>query len=177
MKKDQKIEITAEIKDLINGSDALYFTDFTGLTVSDVNEFRDELYKSNIQYKVVKNTLITRALKESGKYSGQNDKLFESLKGPTGIIFAKDDPVTPAKIIKKFFDKSEKPKLKMAVIESEVFASKSLDALASMQTKEEVMSSIIGSIQSPISGIVGAINAVMRDISYVIEEVAKKNAT
>ncbi len=176
MNKAQKAESVEEIKGLINGSESIYLADFTGLTVEEVNELRKEFYKSEIKYKVVKNTLTVRALKETDKYSTHFDRLHETLNGPTGIVFASKDPVAPAKIIKKFVEKSEKPKLKLAIVENEVYDSKQLNALASLPTKEEVIASILGSLNAPASGIVGSINAVMRDLFSVIEEVAKKKA-
>jgi large subunit ribosomal protein L10 len=176
MNKEKKAELTGEIKELLDGSNAIYFTDFTGLTVAQVNNLRDEFHKANLVYKVVKNTLTTRALSETDKYSDHRDKLNEYLKGPTGIIFVKEDPVTPAKIIKKNFDKVEKPKLKVAIVENELYDSKALNTLASLLTKEELISGILGSLDAPASGIVGSINAVMRDLYSVIEEVARKKA-
>ncbi len=176
MNKEQKVNAVQEIKDLINSSDAIYLTDFSGLTVEDVNEIRKEFYKSGVKYKVVKNTLTVRALKETDKYSSHIEKLTESLNGPTGIVFSLNNPVSPAKIIKKYFDKIEKPKLKVAILENELYDSKSLNTLASLQTKEEVVSSILSSLDAPASGIVGSINAAMRDLFSVIEEVGKKKA-
>jgi large subunit ribosomal protein L10 len=176
MNKAQKAESVKEIKELINGSESIYLTDFTGLTVEEVNELRKEFFKSQIKYKVVKNTLTARALKETEKYSEYFDRLHETLNGPTGIIFTSKDPVAPAKIIKKFAEKTEKPKLKLAIVENEVYDSKQLNQLASLPTKEEVIASILGSLNAPASGIVGSINAVMRDLFSVIEEVARKKA-
>jgi large subunit ribosomal protein L10 len=176
MNKEQKEESLKDIKELIQSSEAIYFTDFAGLTVEEVNELRKEFYKSELKYKVVKNTLTARALKETDKYSDHTEKLSELLHGPTGIVFAYTNPVAPAKILKKFFDKIEKPKLKIAVVENEIYDSKKLNTLASLPTKEELIAGILGSLDSPASGIVGSINAVMRDLFSVIEEVAKKKA-
>ena len=111
-----------------------------------------------------------------GRFHSQSQKLGEFLKGPTGIIFAFEDPVSPAKIIKKFYDKGEKPKLKVALVENIAYERKQLNDLAALQSKPELISSIIGSLHAPISGIVGALNAVMRDLVSVIEEVSKKQA-
>ncbi|MEO6695765.1 MAG: 50S ribosomal protein L10 [Ignavibacteria bacterium] len=176
MNKEQKAEGVKEIKELIQTSEAMYLTDFSGLTVEEVNELRKEFYKSGLKYKVVKNTLTVRALRETEKYSKHVEQLAEILNGPTGIVFAYDNPVSPAKIIKKYFDKIERPKLKIAVVEDEVYESKMLNTLAALPTKEEVISSILGSLDSPASGIVGSINAAMRDLFSVIEEVARKRA-
>ena len=66
MNKEQKVTAVQEIKEMIESSEAMYFTDFSGLTVEEVNELRKEFYKAGVKYKVVKNTLTVRALKESG---------------------------------------------------------------------------------------------------------------
>ncbi|MEZ4823082.1 MAG: 50S ribosomal protein L10 [Ignavibacteria bacterium] len=176
MNKEQKAESVREIKELIESSEAMYFTDFAGLTVEEVNELRQDFYKSDLKYKVVKNTLTSRALKESEKYSSHLEKLDEILHGPTSIVFAYKNPVAPAKILKKFADKLDRPKLKLAIVENEVYDSKQLNTLASLPSKEEIISSILGSLDSPASGIVGSINATLRDLFSVIEEVGRKNA-
>ena len=120
--------------------------------------------------------MIVRALKETDKYSSHFEKLDEMLHGPTGIIFAKENPVAPAKILKKFFDKLERPKLKIAIVEDSAYDSKQLNTLAALPSKEELISSILSSLDSPASGIVGSVNALMRDLFSVIEEVGKKQA-
>ncbi|MCX7833238.1 MAG: 50S ribosomal protein L10 [Ignavibacteria bacterium] len=176
MEREKKVEIIEEIKKLMSESNALYFIDFTYLTVAETNELRNEFYNSDVKYKVVKNTLALRALKESDKYSPYVDKLSEFLVGPTGIVFAGKDPVIPAKILKKNFDKIGKPKFKVAILEGNIYSSDKLEELSSLLSRDEVISSICGSLGSPVAGIVGAINAVIRDLASVIEEVAKKKA-
>jgi len=176
MDKGKKQEIIDEIKELMNGSTALYLTDFKGMTVAQVDELRSDFFKSNVKYKVVKNTLALRALKDTEKYSQFADNLDEFLVGPTGIVFASEDPVAPAKILKKYFSKIEKPKFKVAVVDNQFYGSDKLNELASLLSKEELISGILSSLDSPVSGIVGTLNAVIRDLSSVIEEVAKKKA-
>jgi large subunit ribosomal protein L10 len=154
----------------------LYLTDFKGMTVAQVDDLRSEFYKADVKYKVVKNTLALRALKDTEKYSQFADKFDEFLIGPTGIVFASEDPVAPAKILKKYFSKIEKPKFKVAVVDNQFYGSDKLNELASLLSKEELIAGILSSLDSPVSGIVGTLNAVIRDLSSVIEEVAKKKA-
>jgi large subunit ribosomal protein L10 len=78
--------------------------------------------------------------------------------------------------LKKYFTKLEKPKFKVAVVDNQFYGNDKLNELASLLSKEEVISRIMSSLDSPISGIVGSINAVVRDLSSIIEEVAKKKA-
>lgn len=176
MNKKQKEQAVLEIKEKLEKASSLYFTDFSGLTVEQTNELRDEFFNAKVDYHVIKNTLIKKALEQSSnsKFSGEIEKLIENLKGPTGVVFAYDDPISPAKIIKKFYEKLEKPKLKIALVESVAYDKSKLNELASLPTKPEIISSIIGSLHAPISGIVNAINAVIRDLASVIEEAAKK---
>jgi large subunit ribosomal protein L10 len=178
MNKKQKEQEVLEIKEKLDKASSLYLTDFTGLTVEETNQFRDELYNAKVDYRVIKNTLIKKAIESAtdDKFAGQVNKIVEHLKGPTGIIFAYEDPVTPAKVIKKFYDKLNRPKLKVALVENTAYDRTKLSDIAALPTKPEIISSIIGSVHAPISGIVNAINAVIRDLASVIDEVGKKNA-
>ncbi len=151
---------------------AMYFADFTGLTVEEATELRREFRKAGIEYRVVKNTLAKKALEQVTGY----DRVYEKLVGPTGIAFSYDDAVIPAKIIKKFAEKSGKLKLKAAVLEKQVFDGSQLDQLSRLPSRAELMAGIVGSIHAPISGIVGALGAVMRDLVNVIDAIEKKKA-
>ncbi|HPS64551.1 MAG TPA: 50S ribosomal protein L10 [Ignavibacteria bacterium] len=176
MDKAKKSELTGEIKDMMNTTDALYFIDFSSMTVADVENLRGEFHKAGIKYKVVKNTLAKRALKESDKFSGFTESLSDFLKGPTGIVFPGEDVVSPARILKKASEKTERPKFKAAVLDGQIYGSDKLNELSSLLTKDEIISGICASLNSPVSGIVGTINALMRDLGSIIEEVAKKKA-
>lgn len=170
--KNGKSEIVAQVKEMLENSTAVYLADYSGITVDEVNNIRNDFRKEGVKYKVYKNTLVKRALDEVGKY----DKLADHLVGMTGYIFASDNPVVPAKIIKKYFDDKHKFSLKACYIEDQYFDGSRLNELASLPSKKEIIASILGSIESPISGIVGAINAVMRDLVSVVDQISKKEA-
>lgn len=172
MNKNDKSEIISEVRELIDGSSALYLTDYSGIPVSEITILRNELRKEGVTYKVIKNTLFERALKESGKY----EKLGEYLTGMTGYAFASSNPVAPAKIIKKYFDANKKFELKACYIESQFYDGSRLTELATLPSKEEIIASILGSLNSPASGIVGAINAVFRDLVSVVDQISKREA-
>lgn len=173
MNKNEKVDIVAEVKELIDNSNAVYLTDYSGITVSDITDIRTEFRKEGIKYKVFKNTLFKRALQESGKYA----KLSDHLVGMTGYAFANaDNPVAPAKVIKKYFDNIQKLSLKACYIDEQYYDGSSLNELASLPSKKEIIAGILGSLNSPASGIVGAINAVMRDLVSVIDEISKRKA-
>lgn len=170
MKRSEKEAIISEVREKVSRAAAMYFADFTGLTVAEETELRREFRKSGIEYRVVKNTLARKALEQVAG----NDRVYGKLEGPTGIAFAYEDAIAPAKIFKKFSEKTGKLRLKVAVVEKQVFDGTKLDELSKLPSRKELMAGILGSIQAPISGLVGAINAVLRDLVSVIGEIEKK---
>jgi large subunit ribosomal protein L10 len=172
MKRSEKEQIVSAMKERIERANSLFFADFTGVTVEQVNELRREFRKSDIGYEVVKNTLARKALEAAGGY----DAVLGKLEQPTAIAFAYGDPVAPARIIKKFREKHSKLTVKICVIEKQVFDGKDLDKLAKLPSRNELIAGILGSIQAPIAGLAGAVGAVMRDLVYVIDAIEKKKA-
>jgi large subunit ribosomal protein L10 len=150
----------------------MYFADFTGVNVEQVNELRREFRKSKIDYQVVKNTLARKALESVTGF----DKIYDKLAGHTAIAFGYDDPVAPAKIIKKFRDKHNKLALKACVIEKQVYDGSKLDEIARMLSRPEIIASVLGTLQAPMSGVVGTIHAVIQNLVGVIDAIEKKKA-
>jgi large subunit ribosomal protein L10 len=172
MKREEKEEIVAEVTEIARRSSGLFFTDFTGLTVEQVTELRREFRKSGIQYRVAKNTLIRKALESIGGY----DAVFDRLAGPTGVAFAFEDPMAPAKIIQKFSDKHNKLALKICVIEKQVYDGSRLADLAKMPSRKEIIASLLGTFQAPVVAIPSLINSLLGDVVSVIGEVERKKA-
>jgi large subunit ribosomal protein L10 len=172
MNRSEKEQIISEVKEQVTRAKSMFFADFSGITVEEVNELRREFRKSKIDYRVVKNTLARKALESVTGF----DKVYDSFVGPTAIAFGYDDPVLPARIIKKFRDKHQKLNVKVCVLEQQVFEGRRFDELAKLPSRADIVAGILGSIQSPASGIVGSIAAVMRDLVGVIAAIEKKKA-
>jgi large subunit ribosomal protein L10 len=172
MKREEKGEMIEQIKELVKNSSAMFLVDYRGVNVADINKLRSNFRKDGVTYKVFKNTLFKKALEQTGGYEKFNAQLI----GMIGIAFSGENFVAPAKIIKKYSDESKKFSFKGCYIDSTYYGAEQLDVIASMPTKEEIMAGIVGSIAAPASGIVGAINAVIRDLVSVIDEVGKKKA-
>ena len=174
MTREEKTQVVAELKEVISRASGMYFTDFEGMTVEQTTQLRRELRKAGLQFKVAKNTLIRRALDDSGQLT---DELRKALVRQTGVAFGFDDPVAPARILKDFVEKNQdKPSLKLAVLEGQVYPGKDLKKVAALPTKKDVMASIVGSLQAPMQGIVGALGALQRDIVYIMDAIEKKKA-
>jgi len=172
MKRSEKEEIISSVSDQLGRAQGMFFTDFTGLTVEEVTELRRDFYKSGIDYTVVKNTLVQKAMEAAGGY----DKVFDVLVGPTAVAFAYEDPVAPAKIIQKFSQKHKKLSLKACLVEKQYYEGSKLAEIASIPGRKDLMAGIVGSIQSPLAGVPTILNAVMRDLVSVVGEIEKKKA-
>jgi large subunit ribosomal protein L10 len=170
MKREEKEVVVSGIAEKVSRAKSLIFADFTGLTVEQANELRREFQKSKIDYCVVKNTLAKKALENTMGL----DKVTESLRGPTAIAFGYDDPVSPAKIIRKFIEKHGKPAVKVCVVENLVYDGSKLVELSKLPSRPELVASILGSLQAPIVGVIYAVRAVTRDLVSVIGAIEEK---
>lgn len=168
--RERKQQIVDELVELLKDATGVYLLDFNALSVANTNRLRKLVHEKNLVYRVAKNTLIERAVEQIGKFSIPPENLF----GQTGLIITNDDPIVGAKLIKEFIDKADKPKLKAAFVEGQFYPGSELKTIAALPGRSELIASILGSLNAPASGIVGAINAVMRDVASLIEEVAKK---
>jgi large subunit ribosomal protein L10 len=172
MKKQEKEQIIAEVVEVASRARGMYFTDFHGLTVEQATELRRELRKAGITYRVVKNTLARKALERVTGY----DRVFDRLAGPTGIAFAFEDPLTPAKIIHRFAEKHNKLSLKVCVVEKEVYDGAKLKELARLPSRTELLAGIVGSVQAPLAGVPTVISVLLREVVSVVDEIGKKKA-
>ena len=158
MTKAEKRTAVAELKSKFEEYDFFYITDSSTMTVAEVTNLRRKFFEKGVEMKVVKNTLAIKAL-ESISETGYQD-LYESLKGPTALLFT-DTANLPAKVIKEFRGKKgERPIVKAAYIDSSVYVGdEQMDALASLKSKEELVGEVIGLLQSPIKNLLGQLQS------------------
>jgi large subunit ribosomal protein L10 len=155
MKRAEKEQLVNELKDQISGAKALYYTDFTGLNVKRMTDLRRKLRKAGVQYVVIKNTLALRAVNESGLVGGAR------LKGPTGIIIAKD-PVDAAKILSDFAKANDqKPAVKGGMLDGASIDTEQVKRLAAMPSREQMLAELGAGLQAPLSAMLGAMNGLL----------------
>lgn len=159
MTKDQKNEVIEVLKEKFNQYNNFYVTNTESLTVAQVSKLRRICFNKNVEMKVAKNTLIRKALEsiDSARYSG----VYESLNGVTALLFS-ENAKEPAMIISTFRteNKSEKPLLKAAYIDSDVFVGNDqLEALKTLKSKNDLIGEIIGLLQSPAKNVISGLNA------------------
>ena len=154
MKRNDKEQLVAELTTKIKGAKALYYTDFTGLNVKRMTELRRRLRKANVEYVVIKNTLALRAVNESGLIATR-------LRGPTGLVVAKD-AVVAAKLLQDFAkENDQKPAVKGGMLEGRALDVKQVKQLASMPSREQMLADLGAGLQSPLAAFVGALNGML----------------
>lgn len=172
MTKEQKAKYIDELAAELSQSGIFYLTDTSELTVESINQLRRRCFQSNIRLKVVKNTLLQKAMEQvEGKdYS----ELSQVLAGPTSIMFAEVGNL-PARIIKDFRKKSEKPILKGAFIDEAIFiGDNQLDALVTLKSKEELLGEIVGLLQSPAKNVISALKGQGGKIAGILKTLEER---
>tara|TARA_B100000427_G_scaffold133646_1_gene111201 strand:+ start:918 stop:1436 length:519 start_codon:yes stop_codon:yes gene_type:complete len=142
----KNIDSVKELTDKLDRAKAVYFTDYLGLDVVSVTKLRKSFVEKDVEFTVAKNTLIKLAAKELG-ISGVD----EFLKGPTALAFSYDEPTDPAKVIKEFLKDFDKPSVKGMIFDGEIFASDQFDKVANLPSKEQLLSKLVGMLNSPMS--------------------------
>ena len=172
MTREEKAQMIDDLQEVLNNTETVYLTDIAGLNALETSNLRRACYKSNVQLRVVKNTLLKKAMERvEGK---EYDELFESLKGNTAIMVA-EKANAPAKVIETFRKKSKKPILKAAWVESAVFVGDDkVETLANLKSKEELVGDIIGLLQSPIKTVVSQLQSSGQTIAGLVKTLSER---
>ena len=160
MTREEKNQVIDELLETLKVQNAVYLTDTTGLTVEAANNLRRVCFSKNVQLKVVKNTLLKKAMEKSGK---DFSPLFDVLHGTTAIMLS-ETANAPAKIIQDYLKankKAEKPSVKGAFIADECYVGGSnlLNDLANIKSREELIGEIVGLLQSPAKNVISALQS------------------
>ena len=171
MTKAEKSVVIERITSELNESKNIYLTDASGLNSVQTSKLRRACFKSNIKLSVVKNTLLEKAMTSSEKEFGELDQV---LKGNTALMFSEIGNA-PAKVIKDFRRKVEKPLLKGASIEDAIYiGDEQLSYLADLKSKEELIGDVITILQSPAKNVISALKASGSTISRVLKALSEK---
>ena len=163
MKREDKTKIIESLVERINANNKIYLADCSSLTVEKINQFRRSCFQKNISMTVVKNSLLKKALEQAA--DSRLVDLIPALKGATAIMFTEVGNA-PAKLIQEFRKKNDKPILKAAFVEENIYiGDKELNALANIKSKNELIGEVIGLLQSPAKRVLAALqnNAEKKD--------------
>lgn len=171
MTRQDKNDAIENLKEALGDIKNLYLADIAGLDAAETSALRRACFKENIKLQVVKNTLLAKAMEASTHDFGE---LAEILKGNTSLMFSESGNA-PAKVIKSFRKKSDKPILKGAFIEQAIYiGDETLDALVAIKSKDELIGEIITLLQSPTKNIVSALQSGGGKLSGIIKSLSER---
>ncbi|GAB1307378.1 50S ribosomal protein L10 [Urechidicola sp. KH5] len=171
MTREEKSQVIQDLTAQLTEGSIFYLADISGLDALSTSNLRRACFKANVKLSVVKNTLLEKAMEQSDKDFGE---LPTTLKGNTSIMIAETGNA-PAKVIKEFRKNSDKPILKGAYVEEAIYVGDNqLDALVNIKSKEEVISEIIGLLQSPAKNVVSALQSGGGKLSGILKTLSEK---
>ena len=171
MKREQKNKSIQNLKESLVETKNLYFADIAGLDASETTALRRACFKENIKLQVVKNTLLTKAMEASSHDYGE---LMGVLNGNTSLMFSESGN-SPAKVIKNFRKKLDKPILKGAFIEEAIYiGDNQLDALVAIKSKDELIGEILILLQSPIKKVLSSLKSGGGMLSGIVQSLSER---
>jgi len=174
MTREEKGKMIDELAEKFANTGYFYLTDASGLTVAQINDFRRLCFGKGVEYRVVKNTIIKKAL---DKQEADFTELDSVLKGFSGVMFSPESGKLPANVIKQFHktDKEGRPKLKAASINSDLFIGEEhLNALNELKSKDELIGEIIGLLQSPATNVLSALLSGKNKLSGIVKTLSER---
>ena len=154
-KVELKQPIVEEIKSQLDGAQSAVLVDYRGLTVEQDTKLRKELREAGVIYKVYQNTMVRVAIEGT-----EFDSLKDQLEGPNAIAISKDDATAPARILAKFAKGAEALEIKCGIVEGTYYDQAGIKSISSIPSREELLSKMLGSLQSPITNFARVLNQI-----------------
>ena len=171
MPTPQKEEILRDTGERIREVGGLFLADFSGMSVERISLLRKRCREQQVQFKVIKNTLLKRAFNERGITD-----LDPYLNGPTGLVFHMKDAMAPAKILVDFAKEFERPKVKAAVIDGRLFDTKAITTLAALPSREVLLQQVLGTLIAPMTQFLAAVDAALRTPALMVDALERERA-
>lgn len=156
--REEKVQLVNEIAEQLSRSKSVVVTDYRGLNVAESTELRKQLREAGVEYRVLKNTMTRRAVRQA-----EMADLEQYLTGPSAIAFGYDDPVAPAKVLYGFAKKHKALELKGGMVEGRVVGPKEVESLADLPSREGLLSMLLSVMQAP-----------MRNLAYAVKQIAEQ---
>jgi large subunit ribosomal protein L10 len=169
MAHPEKIKAVEELTASFEGAGSVFVADYAGLKVSDMTDLRKQLRDAGVEFRVAKNTLLRRAATEAGM-----PDLVPHLNGPTAIAFGAEDPIPAAKILHDFATRLEIPKVRTFIMDNKSYDAGELKGLASLPSRDILLSQVIAAVESPITGFVCTLDAIIREFVSTVDAIAKQ---
>jgi large subunit ribosomal protein L10 len=173
MRIKEKDFIVDGLKEQIDKASHFYLTDISNLNADDTSNLRRKCFEKEIELVVVKNTLLKRALEKS---EGNFEELYDILKNSTSIMFCETGNI-PAKLIKDFRVKLDRPVLKAAYVEESIYlGDEQLEMLSTLKSKDELIGDVLALLQSPMTNLLSALQSGGKNLAGAVKTLAEKEA-
>ena len=165
----KNLETVKSLTEKLDKANAIYFTDYLGLDVVSITKLRKEFVSNDIEFTIAKNTLIKLAAKDAGMQG-----LDKFLNGPTAMALSYNDPTNPAKVIKNFLKDFDKPAVKGMILDGQVFEGEEFEKIASLPSKEQLLSKLVGMLNSPMSKLSSTLGSPVSGLLGALEQLNSK---
>lgn len=168
-KIEQKQQIVKEIEHKLQEATLVVFTDYRGLNVEEQTELRNKLRLPGVEFKVLKNTMLRFALTNNGQ-----EDIAAKIEGPNAVLFSKEDPVEPAKILFEFAKKHKNFEVTQGILEGQLVSADKVKALADLPPREVLVAQVLGTMQAPITSFVYVLNANISGLARALNQIKEK---
>ncbi len=164
-----KKQVVLDIKDKMEKAKGIVIYDYRGLTVAEVTELRNQFREAGVEYRVIKNSMMTRAADMLGM-----DELHEHLIGPTAVAFGYDDPVAPAKVLVEFIKKLKKTQIKTGILNGKIIDVAMVDSLAELPSREQLLTQLACTLNAPATGLARSLSGIISKLGYALNAVKEQ---
>ena len=161
--------IVQDIKEKMEKSSGMILYDYRGLTVAEVTELRNKFREADVEYRVIKNSMMKRAAEVLNI-----DGLDEYLNGPTAVAFGYIDPVAPAKVLVEFIKKVKKTEIKTGILSGKIIDTAKVDELAKLPSREQLLAQLAGTLNAPITGFARSLSGIISKLGYALNAVKEQ---
>ena len=168
----EKEALVQDVSKRLKGAKGVYLADFTGMTVESVSALRAKCRAAGVQYKVIKNTLLKRAVHEH-----DIKELDEFLEGPTALAFSTESEVEPARVLIEFAKENEKPVVRAGLIGDKLYTPDEVKQLASLPPRDVLLAQVLGTITAPLSNFLGAVDALLSSPAQLARALEEKKGS
>lgn len=170
MKRDDKNVVVADLQEKLADATAFYLTDFTGLSVKQITQFRARLRKEGVEYVVVKNTLAKRAIEGM-----ELPDVASFFTGPTGVVIGRQDAVAAAKVLTDFAREfGDRPTVKVGIVDRRSFGPDQVKQLAEMPPREVLLAQLAGGLQAPMARLAGGMSQLMAGFVRAVDQLRQQ---
>ncbi|HBK54607.1 MAG TPA: 50S ribosomal protein L10 [Syntrophomonas wolfei] len=170
-KIEEKQKIVKEIEGKLQDSMLVVFADYRGIKVEEITDLRNKLRMPGVEFKVLKNTMTEFALQNTG-----NPEVISHIAGPNVVLFSKEDPVSPTKVIYDFIKQYKKLEVKVAILEGQMVLPDRVKALSELPPREVLLAQVLGTMQAPITSLVYVLNANIGGLVNVLDQIRQQKA-